>query len=217
MFALKSLHIPLPGRHPASPCLSYNLRPHEYPNHLSFLYATEDIMQSSFQQTSPRSDLIDSFPSLESPQQKVSPAMSSLQGNYGPKSTTDPKISQGSEKDVYREGFSHYLYLENVQYLRPLPASNTPFSHHRKSRSLVNGFLDENNGLAYNQLTSEVRESKWKKWNKNVVRWHSSLPKMLMGEDSSVGVSSAITGKRLALRSKAASRTVSPFDLKQVV
>ncbi|KAF2302548.1 hypothetical protein GH714_037685 [Hevea brasiliensis] len=50
------------------------------------------------------------------------------------------------------------------------------------------------------------------KWNEKLVRRRSSQPEMLMMEESSGAASSAITGKSLALRSKAASRTVLPVD-----
>lgn len=197
MFALKSLQIPLPGRHPPSPGVSNSGD------------TTRFCRQNSSQQTSPCSDLINSFQSsrLQSPQVKVSPAMSSLQGYYGIKSVTDPKIPQGSERDVYSKGFS------DVKYLTPLPVSGTPLNRNRKSKSVViNGFLDENNGLADSQLSSEVRESDVEKWNEKLVRSCCSQPETLMQEDSNGGVSSAITGKSLALRSNAASRTVCTAD-----
>ncbi|KAJ9189392.1 hypothetical protein P3X46_000695 [Hevea brasiliensis] len=185
MFALKSLQIPLPGRHPPSPCLSNG---------------SDTSRHCSSQQTSPCLDLIDTFKSLslKSSQRKVSPAMSSLQGYYGLKPIADQKISQGSK-------------MEDVQHLRRSPASNTPLSHHRKSRSFINGLQNENDEVADNQLL-EMRESDSEKWNEKLVRRRSSQPEMLMMEESSGAASSAITGKSLALRSKAASRTVLPVD-----
>ncbi|KDP43317.1 hypothetical protein JCGZ_24238 [Jatropha curcas] len=197
MFALKSLQIPLPGKHPPSPGLSNG---------------SNTFRHNTSQQT--HSDLFDSFPSLRlnSSQRKVSSAMSSLQGYYGLKSETETGHSQGFEMADYRQGDSHYL--------EPSPASNTPLSHHRKSRSLANGFRDENNGVADDQLIDEERESDTGKWIEKLLRrrqksdadFSSRYPEMLMREDTVAGVSSAITGKSLALRSKAASRTASPLD-----
>ncbi|KAL9274071.1 hypothetical protein AKJ16_DCAP21704 [Drosera capensis] len=66
MYALKTLQIPLPGRHPPSPCLSNG-------SHMS-------------ERTPPRrrSEILESLHSLRvNPGRKVSPAMSSLQGYYG--------------------------------------------------------------------------------------------------------------------------------------
>ncbi|PKI36685.1 hypothetical protein CRG98_042915 [Punica granatum] len=114
MFALKSLHVPLPGRHPPSTCLSTG---------------SNDIGESSSERTPPHhaSNLLDSFqsPWLKSSQQKVSPAMSSLQGYYGLES----------------KGGSHCL--EDGLFIRMTPTVNPPLGRHRKSKSLVIDFLDE--------------------------------------------------------------------------
>ncbi|CAN0909110.1 LysM and putative peptidoglycan-binding domain-containing protein 2 [Linum grandiflorum] len=68
MFALKTLKIPLPGRHPPSPCMSNG---------------SESASGSNCERTP---NPLDSFQSLRpksSSGHKVSPAMSSLQGFYG--------------------------------------------------------------------------------------------------------------------------------------
>lgn len=142
--------------------------------------------------------------------------MSSLQGYYGLK-PTDPKITtEGFEMAAYRKGDSHYL--EDVQYVNPSPASNLPLSCHRKSRSLVNGFL-EIDGDKF--LLRDIREGDSEKWNEKLVRrrqkpeadFSSNSPEMLMREDnSSGGAFSVITGRGLAMRSKAANRTALSSD-----
>ncbi|CAN1165030.1 LysM and putative peptidoglycan-binding domain-containing protein 1 [Linum perenne] len=171
MFALKTLQIPLPGRHPPSPCLSNG---------------SETPCDSNSENTPLQrrySDLFDSFHSLRPKSRKVSSAMSSLQGYYG--------LSAGDPS----------------QSLRLSPDSNPPLSHQRKSRSYVNVLLDENNGRDVADVDSMMRRRQ---------KSEADFPKMLKGEENGNGgvVSAGITGKRLALRPKAASRSglLSDFD-----
>lgn len=175
MFALKSLQIPLPGRHPPSPCLSNGSdTPGRSNNH----------------------GLLDSFQSLGS-QRKVSPAMSSLQGYYGLKPPIDEKtLAEGFEMAVYRKaedgGFSR-------QSLSP---TNPPLSLHRKSRSVANGL----NG---DESESDKLVRRMQKYEADFSC--TRTPEMMLKEDNSNsgGGFSAITGKGLALRPKAAGRTSS--------
>ncbi|XP_057478650.1 uncharacterized protein LOC130766011 [Actinidia eriantha] len=210
MFALKSLLIPLPGRHPPSPILSNCL----------------DIQGSSSSEETPprrrRSDLFESFQSLKlnsSSQQRVSPAMSKLQGYYGLKTTDQKPASEGFEMAFYRKGGSHYL--EDGPFAQPSHLSNPPLSHHRKSNSVANGFLPENSDLTDDMGVTEARAIEYDKWNEKLIRrrqkseadFSSRTPEMLLKEDnSSSGGFSAITGKGLALRPKAASRTALGVD-----
>ncbi|CAL0314825.1 unnamed protein product [Lupinus luteus] len=78
MFALKTLQIPLPGRHPPSPCLSNG----------SSITGLGNSGHSS--PDSAHRELLESFQSLrtKSSERKVSPAMSSLRGYYGLKGTS---------------------------------------------------------------------------------------------------------------------------------
>ncbi|XP_030526673.1 uncharacterized protein LOC115738240 [Rhodamnia argentea] len=209
MFALKSLQIPLPGRHPPSTCLSNG---------------SDTPGRSSFEQTPPRHghhNLFESFHTLrmKTPQQRVSPAMSSLQGYYGLKSD-EKATSEGCEMAVYRKGSSHYL--EDGPFTKSLPTSNLPLSRHRKTRSLVNTSLDENGELAKDvALFAEDREGESDRWNDKLIRrrqkseadflCESNMPEMLL-EDNSGGGFSSTSSKGLALRSKAASRTTVASD-----
>ncbi|EEF41465.1 uncharacterized protein LOC8276660 [Ricinus communis] len=202
MFALKSLQIPLPGKHPPSSSLSNG----------------HDTSRKQAPTYRAHSDLFDSFQSLRlnSSKQEVSPAMTTLQGYYGLKPLTDPMISNFETVD-YRKGDCNYQ--DDIQYLRPSPSLDTPLNRHRKSRSLVNGFLEEHNRLADNQHSTEARENNLEKWNEKLVRrrqkseadFSSIYPETLMREDSCV-VSSPTTGKSLAMRFKAARRTGLPID-----
>ncbi|CAM8945477.1 unnamed protein product [Rhodiola kirilowii] len=197
MFALKTLHIPLPGRHPPSPCLSNG---------------SESPGQCSHDRT-PQSrvcpDLLDSFQSLKvnsSPQRKFSPAMNTLQGFYGLKSgELKRNQSDGFEMAVYRK--------EDGPFPKQLLSTNPPLNRHRKSKSVANGFFAENGELA-NGFDSAKNDSD--KWADNLLRrgrrpdtYGSKTPEILLKEDpsSTSGGFSAVKGKGLALRSKATSRT----------
>ncbi|GMH07069.1 hypothetical protein Nepgr_008909 [Nepenthes gracilis] len=175
MFALKTLQIPLPGRHPPSSCLSNG---------------SDSAGPSNSEQTPPRrrSDLFESFQSLRTtPETKASPAMSSLQGFYGLKSSGRRNSSEGFEMAVYSQG-SNDSYLDAGQL--PRASLNPPFRHHRKSRSLANG------------LMMEDREPR------NLVppRQCQTPEKLMNAEKGKGGWFSAIAGKGLALRTKAFSR-----------
>ncbi|XP_010546238.1 PREDICTED: uncharacterized protein LOC104818371 [Tarenaya hassleriana] len=200
MFALKTLQIPLPGRHPPSPCLSNgSLNPGE---------GSSEQASPCHEQTlscCDNQDFFDSFRSLrlkssERKDKNVSAAMDSLQGYYGLKHS-DRTVSEGFDMAVHKK-------VEDDRYLRPSPATNPPLSHHRKSRSLVNALLAEVNESEAGEINSD-------KWNEKLMRrrqkseadFTSRTPEMLLKEDnSSNGGFSAITGKGLALRSKASSR-----------
>ncbi|KAF5450085.1 hypothetical protein F2P56_030462 [Juglans regia] len=205
MFALKYLQIPLPGRHPPSPCLSNgSITPG----------------QSSCEHTPPRRrhhEFFESFQSLrvESPHRKVSPAMNSLQGYYGLKPRDQKTTPEGFEMAVYKRGTSHYL--EDGPFPSISPLSNPPLSHHRKSKSL----LDGNGELAHTLPATEAWDDDSDKWSEKVLRrrqksetdFTSHTPEMLMENNSNNGGFLAITGKGgLALRPKAASRTTSTSD-----
>lgn len=155
-------------------------------------------------------DLFESFQSLrlDSSQRQVSSAMTSLQGYYGLKSSK----TEGFEMLTNRKGAGNYL--ED----KLLPQTSNPHLRcHRKSKSMVNGFFDEN-GMA--DITPvpvvEAKEGDSDKWSEKLVRRRqkseadfSRAPERLL-EDNSVSTGfSSITGKRLAPRPKAATRTSS--------
>ncbi|CAA7026996.1 unnamed protein product [Microthlaspi erraticum] len=205
MFALKSLQIPLPGRHPPSPCLSNGSLNHgegcschelESPNHDNH-------------------DVFDSFQSLrlKSSEKKVSPAMYSLQGYYGLK-PANRTVSEGGcfEMGTYNTETSHHHLSSNgdSQYLRPFPSTNAPLNHHRKSRSLVNALLEELNQSPDNNTPEEPNSDKFRRRRqKSEADFTSRTPELLLKEEngSSNGGFLSIAGKGLALRSKASSRT----------
>ncbi|KAF8115657.1 hypothetical protein N665_0025s0117 [Sinapis alba] len=204
MFALKSLHIPLPGRHPPSPCLSNGSLNHGEGCSCHELESRNDS----------NNDVFDSFQSLrlKSSEKKVSPAMYSLQGYYGLK-PANRTVSEGGflEMGTYKTETSHRLSSNGGgnQYLRPFPSTNTPLNHHRKSRSLANALFEEVNQSPDN--TQETSSDKFmRRRQKSEADFSSRTPELLLKEEnssSSNGGFLSIAGKGLALRSKAASRT----------
>ncbi|RDY08626.1 LysM and putative peptidoglycan-binding domain-containing protein 2, partial [Mucuna pruriens] len=194
MFALKTLHIPLPGRHPPSPCLSNgsNTPTHGNLDHSPPVQAHRDLFES--------------FQSLriKSSRRKVSPAMSSLQGYYGLRLTSSPS--------------------EDGSFSRNTPMSDRPLSRHRKSKSLVNVILEgimEKSDTTPGPETMEVVSGKWN--DKLIQRRQKSvadftrIPELLMRDDnSSSGGLPSRKGKGLALRQKAVSRIAMTNDFEPI-
>ncbi|KAB2047683.1 hypothetical protein ES319_A13G064500v1 [Gossypium barbadense] len=200
MFALKTLQIPLPGRHPPSPCLSND--------------STTPGRQSSANESPAKNlpvDWLDSFQSLrlKSPR-RVSPAMSSLQGYYGLRPTEKKTMPEGFEMALYRKGEADYL--EDGLFLKP--SSSNPLSMlKRKSRSVANGFYDENGEILVDIMSAgEGKEGEPdNKSNEKLIRRRqkseADFTARLLKEDNTGDAGfPAITAKQLALRSKAGSR-----------
>ncbi|CAK7327886.1 unnamed protein product [Dovyalis caffra] len=204
MFALKTLLIPLPGRHPPSPILSNGSasrggnnidKTPPRPCHLNVLETLESL-------------------SLKSPQKKASPAMSTLQKFYGLKSSKHKDSAEGMEMAVYRTGNLDYLN-EGLLY-KALPVSGPSYRNH-KSINLADGFLPDNGSVAEYKPLSEARDGEGEKSNEKFVRRRqkaeadprAGTPEKLLKEENNGGSSafSPVTGKRLAMRPKSASRT----------
>ncbi|KAL3830646.1 hypothetical protein ACJIZ3_019448 [Penstemon smallii] len=204
MFALKTLQIPLPGRHPPSP-----------------IFTTDLQRPSSSEQSRRHSDLFDSFQSLKlksCSDSKNSSAMNSLRGYYGLRPSYQDPASQGCEMSVYQNGGSHYL--EDGLFAKSSYNSNPPLSHHRKSKSVANCLSSGNNYLVDPLLSKEAENSEsTDRWIEKLLRRRQKseadftacrTPVKLLKEEISNGSAiSPITGKGLALRPKSANRTVS--------
>ncbi|XP_042056074.1 uncharacterized protein LOC121800610 [Salvia splendens] len=197
MFALKTLKIPLPGKHPMSPTLC-NGQETQWPS------SSEQDPSSSRQ-----SDLFDSFQSLKlssSEHHNVSPAMNSLRGYYGLRQPDEKASSEGLE----RNGRANYL-KDGSFYTH----SKHPLSHQRKSRSVANNLMYANGGLHNPLLSPESEDNGTNKWiekllgrrQKSETELSSCPPEKLLKEESSS--SSGISSEGLALRSKAATRAFS--------
>lgn len=132
--------------------------------------------------------------------------MNSLQGYYGLKPTDQRPPSEGCEM------------TDDCPLLKP---SRLYKDSYRKTRSLANFLLVDNSEEPDNIISSDYRESESGEWKDKLVRrrqkseddFNTSVPEMLLKEDNSnTGGVLAITGKGLALRSAAASRTAIGTD-----
>ncbi|KAF8083698.1 hypothetical protein N665_0756s0015 [Sinapis alba] len=206
MFALNSLRIPLPGRHPPSPCLSnssFNHHGEECSEQASSSSATNGNLQ----------DVFDPFQSLrlKPSETKISPAMDSLQGYYGLKKPRNKRASQGSsEMAAYKKEASHLQFNNDHHYLSPLPPTSTPLNQHRKSRSLVDAVIAEVNQTSSYGYNNEVMKPMRRRQKSEADFSWRTTPELVLKEsrNNSSGGFSAIAGKGLALRpTKASSRT----------
>lgn len=172
---------------------------------LSFIF--EPFYRPSCSEQTPirraHTDILESFQSLKITPERISPAMSSLRGYYG--LTEQRNSSEGFEMALYSKGTSNYIKDEEYSISSLM---NAPLSQHRKSRSVANGFK-----TAEEELDNELDDAaKWienlnKRRQKSEADFSRTPEKLLKEENGSGGWFSAITGKGLALRTKASSRT----------
>ncbi|XP_054809208.1 uncharacterized protein LOC129311168 [Prosopis cineraria] len=118
MFALKTLHIPLRGRHPPSD--DSTTTGHRTPDELF------DLQHSL---------------TTDSPLRKSSPGGNSLQGFYRIKPMDKKTISDDFQMAVNGKGASNFS--EDVSSSQNLASTHQPLSRHRKSKSLVDIILSE--------------------------------------------------------------------------
>ncbi|RZC61813.1 hypothetical protein C5167_023556 [Papaver somniferum] len=206
MFALKKLQIPLPGRHPPSASLS-NGQP-----------SPGESMEEQMKPSRARSDVLESLQSLgfRKTEQRVSSAMSSLQGYYGLKSPKQKMLDEGTEMANYRTG-SVQRYFQDEILSKPLLTFETSPS---QQRSLVNGSLVEN-GDPLNALAAAKNGGEADKSNEKSVRRRQKSEvdlslltpeKVLKEENNGSNGLSTVTGRGLALRPKSVSRNLMSID-----
>ncbi|KAG6625094.1 hypothetical protein CIPAW_16G072300, partial [Carya illinoinensis] len=205
MFALKTLQIPLPGRHPPSPLVSNGSAS---PGENSSRKAPPCLGQSN---------MLGSLQSLrvKAPQKKVSPAMSTLQNYYNLKSPNFKGAAQGTEMAVYKTERSEFF--DDGLLPKASPISDTPSNCCQNSRNSDNGYLPENGVVIEHVPRADPGDGDGEKSDEKYVRRRSkpevdtragTPERLLKGENSggSCGFS-ASTGKGLAMRPKSASRT----------
>ena len=140
--------------------------------------------------------------------------MNCLKCYYGLKLKDKNTTSEGFETAVHGKGAANSL--ENGSSSSNPPVSDQPRSHHRKSRSLVNGLLDEILEQYDILPVGEAREDDSDRWNDKLVRRRQKSeanlrrkPDLLLKGDNGSGTGfSSRAGKGLAQRQKTASRTV---------
>ncbi|XP_042021678.1 uncharacterized protein LOC121769068 [Salvia splendens] len=212
MFALETIQIPHPGRHPPSPVSSNG---HKTPPRPS---TTQQTLSSCG-----HSDLFDSFSSLKlksksksksksSSEMKVSLSMSRMQCYYGLRSAEMKGAGEGCEMAMYKKGGAHYL--EDGPLLKS-SISNPPLSHYRKSKSAADCLDSENGSLIDEDLlqgaesngSTELIAKLVRRRQKSEADFTSRSTEKLLTEENSNGT--AISGKGLALWPKSSGRTVS--------
>lgn len=196
MFSRKTLHIPLPGRHPPSPIMSNG-------------YHTPGSNKSEMTTPNRRySDLFDSIKSLKlssssTPPRNVSPSMDALRDYYGLK----PNDQNGNG--------------ERSKYSPQQPQnSHPPLGLHRKCKSLAQGMSEKGTMNGDVPVTngkipdSDSWYDRLMRRRRSEVDLQSRTPEMMLKPDTTntSGAFSAAAGKGLALRPKAASRTNSDAD-----
>ncbi|XP_050888176.1 uncharacterized protein LOC127093309 isoform X2 [Lathyrus oleraceus] len=177
-----------------------------YPNWIPWLVLQSNMVlrygnSSNSPPNDPQRELRESFQSVrfKCSDRKVSPAMSSLQGYYGLQVLPNSENGSSSKNTAM---------------------ADRPLSRHRKSKSLVNVILQEimeKDNTAPAAETWELGSDKWndkfgQRRQKSVADF-TRIPELILKEDigSSGGLPSR-TGKGLALRPKAASRTAVTND-----
>ncbi|KAI4347362.1 hypothetical protein L6164_008178 [Bauhinia variegata] len=199
MFALKTLRIPLPGRHSPSP---------SPPNGSAIL--GEDITQRRPLHLG-QSGMQEPFQSfrLGAPRQKISQAMSTLHSYYGLKSSGLGGKTEETEMAVYRSNGSDDCRDEWLQ--KASLVLHTPSNHLPKSRNSSYDLLSEYEPRAETgDGTSQKSDEKSVRRQKAEVDNGAVTPERLLKEEKNGATTgfSPSTGKGLSMRTKSASRSV---------
>ncbi|KAL2334367.1 hypothetical protein Fmac_015580 [Flemingia macrophylla] len=192
MFALKTLKIPLPGRHPPSSAPG----PHD---------ETAKSGDSSIERKplligqSAMKEPLQSL-RLKPPQPNISPAMSILQKFYGLKSSNSRDACKGTELAVYTSASSDHStgeWLPNASPISDLPSASNDYP---KSTNLVFDLLTGDDEVHQYVHIAEIGDGGAEKSDEKSVRRRQ---KEGNGNGSN---GSSSTGKTLAMRPKSASR-----------
>ncbi|KAM5570246.1 hypothetical protein ABKV19_011093 [Rosa sericea] len=201
MFALKTLKIPLPGRHSPS---TASLSPQENNTEKSSSGLGQPNLLPPFRSVGSRA-----------PKDKVTTAMSTLQKYYGLKPPNRRGSTEGMEMAVYRSRSSEDFDDGLLSKASPFSDSQ---SHHNMTRRFSVGQLTENGAMAdYMHFADSMDGEGDKSDDKSVRRRQKTevengnvTPERMLKGEKSGGSSgfSASTGKGLAMRPKSASRAV---------
>ncbi|XP_054790218.1 uncharacterized protein LOC129295702 [Prosopis cineraria] len=199
MFALKTLRIPLPGRHPPS---------HSPPNGAA---NSGDYSPEKRRPHSVRSSTQEPFQSLrlKATREKTSSAMANLQAYYGLKSSNPRSQNVETEMVVYRSASGDELRDDWLP--KASPVSEMPSNQNHKSRNFEYDLLIGDRGAT--QYHVEIEDGGGDKSDEKSVRRRqkaevdsgSDTTDMLLKRESSAFSS---TGKGQAMKPKSASRAV---------
>ncbi|KAK7314756.1 hypothetical protein VNO77_33284 [Canavalia gladiata] len=205
MFALKTLKIPLPGRHPPSPA------PDPHDEHAKSGDGSIERRPLRIGQSAMKEPL--QSLRLKPPQQNISPAMSILQKYYGLKSSSSRDTLEETEMAVYTADSSDHYRGEWLPKASPI--SDLPSNDYPKSTNLVIDLLtgnDEEHGYV---PLAEIGDGSAEKSDEKSVRRRqktevdngASTPEKILKEGNGSGSNGfSSTGKALAMRPKSASR-----------
>ncbi|KAL8224270.1 hypothetical protein R6Q57_019745 [Mikania cordata] len=197
MFSRKTLHIPLPGRHPPSPIMS-NGHDMQGPKQ-------SDMTPPPHHRHSDLLDLIKSLKLSSSSPRTVSPSMDALRDYYGLKPTN-------------QNGANNTFSIEHGS--KQPQTSHLPNGLHRKCRSLACE-LSETDGLNVETPVTNSKKPNPDTWYDKLMRRRRSevdlqnhTPETMLKPDptNTTTAFSPAAGKNLALRPKSASRTTSDAD-----
>ncbi|QCD88761.1 hypothetical protein DEO72_LG3g3311 [Vigna unguiculata] len=205
MFALKTLHIPLNGKHPqpSSP--------------------GQDETENNSPADSTSCELFESFQPLrrKSSEPKLSPVMRSLQGHYGAKPKMKKCASEIFSMVEYEK--RSLKYSENGSSNPNSPLSRKTLSHYRNAFSLATGSevrSDVMEGIADRKSNLDKRKATLIRRNHKSEVNLQHIPELLLKQDSSSngGFSTrSANGLGLAQRQKSSSRLAFTPYSKQVV
>ncbi|WVZ13486.1 hypothetical protein V8G54_011052 [Vigna mungo] len=204
MFALKTLKIPLPGRHPPSPSPGPQDEPAKSGDS-SVERKPVRIGQSAMKE--PLLSL-----RLKPPQPNISPAMSILQKFYGLKSSDSKDTFNGTEMAVYTPVSSDHSRGEWLPKASPISDLPSATNDYPKSTNLVYDLLTGDGD--YTPLAEIVDGGSEKSDEKSVRRRQkaevdngATTPEKFLKEGNGNGSNGfSSTGKTLAMRPKSASR-----------
>ncbi|KAK4283321.1 hypothetical protein QN277_000282 [Acacia crassicarpa] len=195
MFALKTLQIPLPGRHPPS---------HSPPNGPANSGDSNPGKRCPHSGQSSTQEPFQSF-RLKVPRQKTSSAMASLQAYYGIKSSNPRGRNEETELTVYRSANGDGLRDDWLPKASPI--SEMPSNQNHESRNFEYDLLTGDGGAS--QYHAEIEDGGSDKSDEKPVRRRQKAevdngavtPDRPLKQESS-------GGKALATRPKSASRAV---------
>ncbi|KAK2367444.1 peptidoglycan-binding LysM domain-containing protein [Trifolium repens] len=198
MFALQTLRIPLPGRHPPSPVPDEPAKLRENSSERRPPRIGQSAMKEPLQSLR-----------LKPPKQKISPAMTILQKYYGLDSSSSRETSGETEMAMYTSSTSDHSRDEWFPKPSPIP------NHHSKSTNLVFDLLTGNDEVSdYGPFTDIGDGGSDKSDEKSVRRRQKAdvdnggtTPERIFKEgNNSNGSNGSSTGKTFSMRPKSASR-----------